>query len=355
MPLAQYPLALRLRIIAPRLFAMDAASMAAFQKMFDNQADKAEKVAQKHADEAKKNAEENNAYLGSRMDEFSTRLNELEEKRAKEMADLRTELRSEFMEKIVELTSQLAAIKVDVDARSKDPMVDCDPWQGAAAMLGHGNGGGNDSKRRKFEAGSSSREDPRNQRNPLRLHIKGFHRAVPPAVHRKMWSDIATELGPCVKGARPRIGRLDYKFQVDFTCEAQALTVLELINNLDKTWIDPKDDSVKSTIRAQTDKSQNAKKMNKIYGEMRKMMESHILNQQMDPKVYAIRTSGPQGPLYVEFGEDDGIDICKVIKNQATGEVTFKVNPEALEPLKINEETLKNMYTQANEMASRWE
>ena len=349
MPLAQYPLDLRFRNLTPRLSAMDAAQMAALQKMFDSQADKAEKVAKKHADES-------NAMISARMDEFSNRLNEIEEKRVKEMSDLRTELRSELMQKISELSAQMAAIKVEAEAKTKgkdDPMVDCDPWQGAAAMLA--NAGGGDSKRRKFEAASSSKDDPRNQRNPLRLHIKGFHRAVPPAVHRKMWSDIAMELGPCVKGARPRIGRLDYKFQVDFTCEAQALTVLELINNLDKTWIDPKDDSVKSTIRAQTDKSQNAKKMNKIYGEMRKMMESHILNQQMDPKVYAIRTSGPQGPLYVEFGEDDGIEICKVLKNQASGEVTFKVNPEALAPLQITEEAIKHMYSQANEMASRWE
>ena len=44
-----------------------------------------------------------------------------------------------------------------------------------------------------------------------------------------------------------------------------------------------------------------------------------------------------------------------MIKNQASGEVTFKVNPEALEPLKITEEAIKHMYSQANEMASRWE
>ena len=326
--------------------------MTALQKMLDNQSDKTEKMAQKHADEAKKNTEE----LGSRVGELCTRINELEETRVKEMADLRTELRSEFLGKIEELASKIAAMQVEVDAKPKDPLVDCDPWQGAAAaaMLGQSNNVGHDNKRRKFEA-DSSREDPRNQRNPLRLHIKGFHRPVPPAVHRKIWGDIAYELGPCVKGARPRIGRLDYKFQVDFTCEAQALTVLELINNMDKTWVDPKDDSLKSTIRAQTDKSQNAKKMNKIYGEMRKMMESHILQKQMDPKVYAIRTSGPQGPLYVEFGEDDGIEICKVLRNQASGEVTFKVNPEALAPLQITEEAIKHMYSQANEMASRWE
>ena len=323
--------------------------MAAIQKMLDSQADKAEKVAKKHADES-------NAMISARMDEFSNRLNEIEEKRVKEMSDLRTELRSEFMQKISELSAQMAAIKVETESKAKskeDPMVDCDPWSDAAARLANADRG--DNKRRKFDPASSSKDDPRNQRNPLRLHIKGFHRAVPPAVHRKIWGEIAQELGPSVKGARPRIGRLDYKFQVDFTCEAQALTVLELVNNMDKTWVDPKDDSAKSTIRAQTDKSQNAKKMNKIYGEMRKMLEHHIVHQELDPKVFAIRTSGPQGPLHVEFGEDDGMEICKIIKNQATGDVTFKHSSEALEPLKITEENLRNMYTQANEMASRWE
>ena len=131
--------------------------------------------------------------------------------------------------------------------------------------------------------------------------------------------------------------------------------MLELINGMDKVWVDPKDAAAQSTIRAQTDKSQNAKKMNNIYGEMRKMMEDHVATKGMDPKVFGIRTSGPQGPLYVQFGDDDGMEICKILKNQTTGVVTFKVNHEVLEPLQIEEQTLKDMYSKANEMASKWE
>ena len=98
-----------------------------------------------------------------------------------------------------------------------------------------------------------------------------------------------------MEGARLRVGRYDYRFEVDFVSECQALQAMELINNFGPTWVDPKGGKV-STIRAQTDKSPNAKRGNKIYGELRKLVEAWIVSQVLKPEYFEVRTSGPKGP-----------------------------------------------------------
>ena len=68
-----------------------------------------------------------------------------------------------------------------------------------------------------------------------------------------------------------------------------------------------------------------------------------------------VRTSGPRGPIYVEFPDGDAMEVLKVHKNFSSGEETLRVNHECLEPLKLNEELLKDFYKKALAMASRWE
>ena len=127
-------------------------------------------------------------------------------------------------------------------------------------------------------------------------------------------------------------------------------------NGLELEWPDAKDPSIKGNIRAHADRSPNAKKSNKVYGEIRKMLEDIFdKNKEEMESAPMVRTSGPRGPIYVEMPDGDAMEVLKIYKNFNTGEETLKINPECLTPLKLNEETLKEVYSKALAMASKWE
>ena len=177
---------------------------------------------------------------------------------------------------------------------------------------------------------------------------------MPPSVHRTLWEKILEEMGDFMEGARLRVGRYDYRFEVDFVSEAQALQALELINEMKLVWVDPKNQQ-ESIIRAQTDKSPNAKKCNKIYGELRKLVEGHIVAVGLKLEDFAVRTSGPKGPLYVEGGAQGDFEICKMFRDDSTEITTWKNDESCHEPLKLNDAILCDLQAKALAAASRWE
>ena len=129
---------------------------------------------------------------------------------------------------------------------------------------------------------------------------------------------------------------------------------MELINNYGPTWVDPKGGKV-STIRAQTDKSPNAKRGNKIYGERRKLVEAWIVSQGLQPDDYQVRTSGPKGPLYVEGGAAGDFEITKFYYNEATEIYTWLNDESCYEPLKLNAGVLEDLQKKALAAACKWD
>ena len=261
-------------------------------------------------------------------------------------------MRKEMMDRIDSIQNQVQTVKAaqappDAWANFKPTSPDTGASSSGSAAQRR------ESAKRRFIESADPADDPRNQRNTLRIHIKGFVKLVPPAVHRKCWDVIVSRVGEHLVGAKPKTGNFDYKFVVDCLSEAQALQAIELINGLDLEWPDIKDPTNKGSIRAHSDRSPNAKKSNKIYGEIRKMLEEFLGKElEIAPLV---RTSGPRGPIYVEFPDGDAMEVLKVLKNFTSGEETLRVNHECLEPLKLNEELIKDFYKKALAMASRWE
>ena len=305
---------------------------------------------------------ENNALILEQMDKAST------EKVEKGMEALRQELAPQ----LANLAEQLAKL-----AATQATMPKVDPWQegrdrqaaasngmavdsaGSTDPQGSAGARGNSLKRRVVITNSSSKEgptqvDPRNMRNPLRLHLKGFDRKVPPSVHRGIWEKILEDSGDFMEGSRLRVGRYDYKFEVDFVSEQQALQAMEIINNSAPTWTDPKGGKV-SSIRAQTDKSPNAKRGNKIYGELRKLVEAWIVAQGLQPEDFQVRTSGPKGPLHVEGGAASDFEITKFHYNESTEVYTWQNDEASYEPLKLNANILEDLQKKALAAATKWD
>ena len=57
----------------------------------------------------------------------------------------------------------------------------------------------------------------------------------------------------------------------------------------------------------------------------------------------------------MEYPDGDAMEVLKVFKNFACGEESLRVNNERLTPLRLTEELLKDFYTKALAMASKWE
>ena len=84
-------------------------------------------------------------------------------------------------------------------------------------------------------------------------------------MHRHIWNELAELLNNLnIEGFTPRVGRSNYKSEVDFETEVDAKRAVEIINAARKPWVDP-DTNVTSIVRAQTDKSPNDKKANKVF------------------------------------------------------------------------------------------
>ena len=307
-----------------------------------------------------KTLKENNQDLaGNLKEQFSESINSLtnhvdttlakQDKKNEERLKIHME---EVDKKMKEMKTELTSLKmthapIDAWANFKPSNQDAGASSSGSAAQRR------ESAKRRFIESADPADDPRNQRNTLRVHIKGFVKAVPPAVHRKCWDSIVSQVGEHLVGAKPKTGNFDYNFVVDCQSEAQALQAIELINGLNMEWPDIKDPTSKGNIRAHSDRSPNAKKSNKIYGEIRKMLEE-FLGKEMDTAPL-VRTSGPRGPIYVEFPDGDAMEVLKIHKNFSSGEETLRVNPECLEPLKLNDELVKDFYKKALAMASRWE
>ena len=73
------------------------------------------------------------------------------------------------------------------------------------------------------------------------------------------------------------------------------------------------------------------------------------------PDTMSICTSGPQGPLYLELPNGEGIEIVKVIRDNSTQLENPRVCNDCFEHLKIDEETIVNFYRKAKEMAHKWD
>ena len=187
------------------------------------------------------------------------------------------------------------------------------------------------------------------------MHVKGFNRKVAATVHRTIWHDLNIALeGHRVVGCQARIGMYHYWFKVEAPTPDVTVKALKIINELALTWIDPRDKSI-STIRCQTDKSANEKHANKVYGELRKLMEQHFKDSMdVDEKNYQVRTSGPRGPIYVEV-PGDAWEVCNFIKCEISGEISWKTQEAFLGPLSLTAEALADMQTKAITAANKWE
>ena len=254
---------------------------------------------------------ENNAVLLSAMNE------QTDEKISSAIVGLKDEL-------LATMKESMSVLKAEIKEEIKAEAPPLDAWQlgraaaAAKAMASEATGPSGatgsadphgsaaqrrESSKRRFVESRDPADDPRNQRNVLRVHVKGFHKAVPPAVHRKCYEAILARIGGHLVGATPKTGNFDYKFVVDCQSEAQANQAIELINNLGLEWPDAKDPTIKGTIRAHSDRSPNAKKSNKVYGEIRKMLEEIFNNnkeemethQQLGTRVARRQRSHDQG------------------------------------------------------------
>ena len=118
--------------------------------------------------------------------------------------------------------------------------------------------------------------------------------------------------------------------------------------------MDPKGGKV-SSIRAQTDKSPNAKRGNKIYGELRKSVEAWIVSQGLKPEDLQVRTSGPKGQLYAEGGAAGDFDITKFYYNEVTEIYTWQNDESCYDPLKLNAGVLEVLQEKTLAAASKWD
>ena len=271
-------------------------------------------------------------------------------------------LRSELFEEIAKQVAKATAANPSGSSGSAGPSAPPDAWAAAAAArFSNGGTGGNASQRRDSskryrteDGGDGQSEDPRNRRNPLRLHIKGFAKKVAPSVHRHVWDDLAEQLTNLnIEGFTSRIGRFDYKFEVDFESEVDAKRAVEIINGARKSWTDP-DTNVVSIVRAQTDKSPNDKKANKVYGELRKLLEAHIVAKGLDQDKFKVRTSGPKGPLYIEDG-NSSFEVCTMHKHRTTEVVNWSTSEECFAKLVMTKAELEDMQSKAMKEACKWE
>ena len=108
------------------------------------------------------------------------------------------------------VNAKISAIEEKVNAERAAPQLD--PWQagraaaaaramavdssGSADPLGSAAARATSNKRRFVTKEGPTQVDPRNQRNPLRLHLKGFDRKVPPRsiepYGTRSWARLAT-------------------------------------------------------------------------------------------------------------------------------------------------------------------
>ena len=354
--------------------AMTPEAIAQISQLLESQSSRAEAARKQGNEELKADLTTSINAISNQVDEVIAKVDASEAKQAAAMQTMRAEMQAEFMAKIQELTAQMAALKDEVKTEVKSETQQdikqaisiaganavaaaasghVDPWQASANARFGPSGSQRTPSVKRFCPGESN-GNPRDAKNLCKLQIKGFNRRVPPTVHKLVWEEIKDKIGDLVKDARLRIGKYNFMFEVEFGDARVAARALDLINSLDQTWEDPKTKDI-SKIRANTEKSPNERKANKVYGEIRKALELHIKDKGMEVDSIMIRTSGPRGPVYVVTSDGNDFEVCVMLTDPGTGAIRCKHNLDALAALQLEEAELKSIMDKALAAASRWE